>query len=51
MSMMTFFFSDELLGLPPYRVVDFTIELHIGTSPTSMTLHRMMPAELRELKV
>ena len=44
-------FSDELPGLPPYRNVDFTIELHHGISPISMTLHRMGPAELQELKV
>ena len=44
-------FLDELSGLPPYRDVDFTIELHLGTSPISMTLHRMTPVELQELKV
>ena len=44
-------FSDELLGLPPYRDVDFIIKLHPGTSPISMTPHRMTPAELQELKV
>ena len=43
-------FPDELLGLPPQRVVDFGIELHPGTSPISMTLHRMAPVELQELK-
>ena len=32
-------FLDELLGLPPYRDVDFTIELHPSTSPISMTPH------------
>ena len=48
---MRMFFSDELLGLPPYRDVDFTIELHPGTSPISMTPHRMALAELQELKV
>ena len=45
------FFLDELLGLPPCRVVDFTIKLQLGTSPISMTPHRMMPTELQELKV
>ena len=40
------FFSNELLELPPYRDVDFTIELHPSTSPISMTLHRMAPIEL-----
>ena len=44
-------FSDELPGLPPHRDVDFTIELHPGTSPISMTPHKMTPAELQELKV
>ena len=39
-------FPDELLGLRLHRDVDFTIELHSGTSPISMTLHRMAPAEL-----
>ena len=44
-------FPDKLSGLPPHRVVDFTIELHSTTSPISMTPHRMAPAELQELKV
>ena len=30
--------------------VDFTIELDPGTSLISMTLHRMAPTELQELK-
>ena len=44
-------FLDEPLGLPPYRDVDFVIELHPGTSPISITLHKMAPIELQELKV
>ena len=44
-------FLDELLGLPLQRVIDFGIELHHGTSPISMTLHRMVPVELQELRV
>ena len=44
-------FPDELLGLSPQRVVDFGIELHPGTSPISMTPHRMAPVELQELRV
>ena len=44
-------FSDELPGLPPQRVVDFGIELRPGTSPISMTPHRMAPVELQELRV
>ena len=39
-------FPDELLGLPSYRDVDFTIELHPYTSPISMTPYRMAPAKL-----
>ena len=39
-------FPDELPGLPPRRVVDSGIELHPGTSPISMTPHRMAPVEL-----
>ena len=45
------FFSDELSGLPSHRDVDFTIELHLSTSPISMTPHRMTPVELQEFKV
>ena len=44
-------FPKELPGLPPQRVVDFGIELHHGTSPISMTSHRMAPVELQELRV
>ena len=44
-------FPDELPGLPPQRVVDFGIELHPGTSPISMTPHRMALVELQELRV
>ena len=44
-------FPNELLGLPPQRVVDFGIELHPGNSPISMTPHRMAPVELQELRV
>ena len=45
------FFQDELPGLPPQRVVDFGNELHLGTSPISMTSHRMAPVELQGLRV
>ena len=40
-------FLDELLGLPPQRDVDFTIDLHPSTSPVSMTPHRMTSTELQ----
>ena len=44
-------FSDELPGLPPHRDVDFVIELYLGTSPISMTPHRMALDELQTFKV
>ena len=44
-------FLDELPGLPSQRIVDFGIELHPGTSPITMTSHRMAPVELQELGV
>ena len=37
---------DELPRLPPYRDVDFVIELHPSTSPISMPPHRMALVEL-----
>ena len=43
-------FPDELPGLPPYRKIDFSIDLVPGTEPISMAPYRMAPAELRELK-
>ena len=43
---MRAFFPNELLGLSPHKDVDFTFELHLGTSPISMTPHRMTLAEL-----
>ena len=44
-------FLDELPRLPPQRVVEFGIELHPGTFPIYVTLHRMAPVELQELRV
>ena len=44
-------FPNKLPGLPPRKDVDFIIELHPGTSPISMTPHRMTLMELQELKV
>ena len=37
-------------GLPPYRDVEYTIDLLPGTDPISLTPYRMAPAELRKLK-
>ena len=44
-------FPKELLGLPPEREVEFSIELVPGTNPASIAPYRMAPLELRELKV
>jgi hypothetical protein len=43
-------FLDDLPGLPPYREIEFCIDLVPGTEPISMAPYRMAPAELRELK-
>ncbi|KAL4025986.1 hypothetical protein IC575_014392 [Cucumis melo] len=44
-------FLEELPGLPPYREIEFAIELEPGTVPISRALYRMALAELKELKV
>ena len=44
-------FLDVIPGLPPHMDVEFIIDLHLGTSPISMTPNRMAPVELQELKV
>ncbi|KAG8482764.1 hypothetical protein CXB51_024175 [Gossypium anomalum] len=43
-------FSEELLGLPPNREVEFGIDLLPGTAPVSIAPYRMAPKELVELK-
>jgi hypothetical protein len=43
-------FPDELLGMPPDRDIEFTIELQPGTTPISKRPYRMPPTELAELK-
>jgi len=43
-------FPDDLPGLPPYREIEFCIDLVPGMEPISMASYRMAPAELRELK-
>jgi hypothetical protein len=40
-----------LPGMPPYRDVEFTIELQPGTAPISRRPYKMTPKELAELKV
>ena len=43
-------FPDDILGLPPDREVEFTIDLIPVIEPISIPPYRMSPAELRELK-
>jgi hypothetical protein len=44
-------FLNELLGLPPERELDFTIEIKPGAEPISKTLYRMTALELCELQM
>ncbi|XP_021775712.1 uncharacterized protein LOC110739565 [Chenopodium quinoa] len=43
-------FPEEILGMPPKRAIDCTIELVLGTKPISKAPYRMAPAEMSELK-
>lgn len=43
-------FPEEILGLPPHREVEFSIDLVPGAGPVSVAPYRMAPAELVELK-
>ena len=43
-------FPEELLGLPPEREVDLSIEVVQGTTPISRAPYRMAPIEFKELK-
>ena len=45
------FFLEEILGLPPKRELDFTIELIPGVVSNSKAPYRMDILELNELKV
>jgi hypothetical protein len=44
-------FSDDLLGMPPERAIEFKIELQHGTAPISKALYQMTHVELAELKI
>ena len=43
-------FPDDIAGLPPYREVEFIIDLIPRIEPISIPPYRMAPVELRELK-
>ena len=44
-------FPDEILGIPPKRDIDFTIDLVPGAAPVSKTPYRMSTPEMLELKM
>ena len=44
-------FPNEILGLPPKRDMDFTIELVPGAAPVSKTPYRMSTPKMLELKM
>ena len=44
-------FPEELLGLPPERELDLSIEILPGMAPISWESYRMAPTELKELKI
>ena len=44
-------FPKELLGVPPKREVDLSIEILPGIAPTSRASYRMALTELKELKI
>ncbi|KAK8259750.1 hypothetical protein V6Z12_D13G076200 [Gossypium hirsutum] len=43
-------FLEELIGLPPKREMEFSIELEPGATPISYTPYRMALLEFKELK-
>ena len=44
-------FPEEFPGLPPQREIEFGIDVVPGATPASITLYRMAPVELKELKL
>nr|KYP33909.1 hypothetical protein KK1_045192 [Cajanus cajan] len=43
-------FPNDILGLPPDREIEFSIDLMPGIRPISIAAYRMSPSELTELK-
>jgi hypothetical protein len=43
-------FAEVVIGLPPDREIEFTIDLILGTQPIHKAPYCMAPAELKELK-
>ena len=44
-------FSEDLGGLLPWRKIEFAIDVVPGAARASITLYRMAPVELKELKL
>ena len=44
-------FPEEFPGLPPQKEIEFAIDVVLGATPASITLDRMAPVELKELKL
>ena len=44
-------FLEELPGLPPHREINFAIDVVPCATTASITLYRMDPVELKELKL
>ena len=44
-------FPEKLLGLPPRREIEFSLDVLPGTMPTSQAPYTMTPVELAKLKV
>ena len=44
-------FSEELPGLPSQWEIEFAINVVPGATPACITLYRMAPTELKELKI
>jgi hypothetical protein len=44
-------FHDELLRMPPEKVIEFKIELQPSTVPVAKAPYKMSPMEMKELKV
>jgi hypothetical protein len=42
---------DDLLAMPPERVIEFKIKLQPGTTPVAKAPYKMSPVELAELKI
>ncbi|GKG48146.1 hypothetical protein Tco_0510031 [Tanacetum coccineum] len=42
-------FLEDLLGLPPFRQVEFQIDLIPGAAPVAHAPYRLAPSEMQEL--